>query len=270
MRESNPSMSTLTEPPAQRHSPVSRAMLLYVTVLVALSALAWSIVWFRGHVLHKPYPYNTLLYDPEVRFSDWTDCTIRIEHFGESNLLGRTDVGSGYGYPAPTVYLFLVFVRLFHNSLRAYLIAASLVFVGTTLLFSAYVRRLARDSLAQVAIWLTLALGFPALILLDRGNIEVFLWLFVLLGIVAFVRNSPYTAALLFALAASMKIYPLIFLLLFVPRRQYRAIALGVFAVCALSWLAIVGIGPDIRETLHVMSHNAALVRNLFFVQLSP
>jgi Glycosyltransferase family 87 len=263
-------MPILAEPSSQTRSLVSRAILLYIIVLVGLSASAWSIALFRGHVLHEPFPRNSLLYVREVQFTDWTDCTRRIEHFGESNLLGRTDVGAGYGYPAPTVYLFLIFIRLFHNSLRAYLVAASATFMVSTLLFSAHVRRLARDRLPQIAIWLTLVLGFPALFLMDRGNIEVFLWLFVLLGIVAFVRDSQYTAALLFALAGSMKIYPLIFLLLFIPRRQYKALALGAFAVCAFSGLAIVGIGPNIRETLHAISHNASLVRVAYFFHLSP
>jgi Glycosyltransferase family 87 len=263
-------MPILDKPSSQTYSIVSRAILLYVIVLVGFSAVAWSIVSFRGYMLRQPYPRNTPLFNPEVRFSDWTVCVTRIEHFGESNLLGRTDVGAGYGYPAPTVYLFLIFIRLFHNSLRAYLVAASAIFMVSALLFSVHVRRLARDRLPQLAIWLTLVLGFPALFLVDRGNIEVFLWLFVLLGIMAFVRNSPYTAALLFALAGSMKIYPLIFLLLFIPRRQYKAAALGAFAVCAFSGLAIVGIGPDISETLHAISHNAALVKDAYFVHLSP
>ena len=261
---------TLDARSTKTHSPVSRAIVLYILILAGLSALALGMVTFRGRVLHKPYPYNTLLYDPNFRFSDWTDCTRRIEHFGESNLLGRTDVGAGYGYPAATVYLFLIFIRLFHDSLRAYLVAGLSIFIGSTLLFSSHVRRLARDGLPQIAIWLTLVLGFPTWFLIDRGNIEVFLWLFVLLGIVSFIRNAPYTAALLFALAGSMKIYPLIFLLLFIPRRQYKAAAVGALAVCAFSGLAIWGIGPDIHETLHAISHNASLVKNAYFVHMNP
>jgi hypothetical protein len=267
----NQDMPDLDEPFSQAHALVSRAILLYVIVLIALSTSALCIVYFRGQVLHKPYPYNTLLYDPNYLFTDWTDCTRRIEHFGESNLLGPSDAGPGYGYPAATVYLFLIFIRLSHNSLAAYLVAALAAFVVSTLLFSAHVHRLSRDGLAQVAIWLTLVAGFPAWFLIDRGNIEVFLWLFVLLGIVAFIRNSPYIGALLFGLAASMKIYPLIFLLLFLPRRQYKAAALGVFAFCALSCLAIVGINPhNIGETLDALSRNAIIVRNAYFVHMNP
>jgi hypothetical protein len=88
-------MPILAEPSSQTRSLVSRAILLYIIVLVGLSASAWSIALFRGHVLHEPFPRNSLLYVREVQFTDWTDCTRRIEHFGESNLLGRTDVGAG-------------------------------------------------------------------------------------------------------------------------------------------------------------------------------
>lgn len=267
---SNNDRPTLPRASSQARSLVSRAILIYVVVLLGLSALALTIVCLRRYVFHEPYPQNTLLYDPAALFSDWTDCTKRIEHFGESNLLGRTDVGPGYGYPASTVYLFLIFIRCFHDSLLAYLVAALSVFVLSALLFWAAARRLSGSVLSQIAIWLTLIGGFPTWFLIDRGNIEVFLWLFVLLGILAFIRNLSYSAALFFALAASMKIYPLIFLLLFIPRRQYKAAALGALAACIISCLAIVGIGPNIHETLNAISHNAAIVKNAYFVHFSP
>jgi hypothetical protein len=251
------------EPTTPTQAVVTRAILLYVLVLAGLFVFAYSIVSIRAYVLHLPYPYNTLQYDPSVRFTDWTDCAKRIQHFGESNLL------EGYGYPPATVYVFLPFVKLFRNSLHAYLFAAISIFILGALFFSVRVRRITKDKLPQISIWLTLIMGFPASNVLDRGNIEVFLWLFVLLGIVAFVRDWPYTAALLFAIAASMKIYPLLFLLLFIPRRQYKAAVAGGVAVCVLTFFAILGIGPDIQNTVHTMGHNANIVSDVYFVRLN-
>ena len=250
----------------QTRSMVTRAILLYILVLSGLFFFAYITVSVRAYVLHRPYPYNTLLYDPTVRFTDWTDCAKRIQHFGEPNLLGAN---GGYGYPAATVYLFLLFVKFFHNSLHAYLFAALATFILSTLFFSVRVRRLTKDKLPQIAIWLTLIMGYPLLFLLDRGNIEVFLWLFVLLGVLAFIRNRPYTAAMLFAIAASMKIYPVLFLLLLLPKRQYKAAAFGAVAVGVLSFLAILGIGPDVRDTMQTMSNNAAAIKEVYFVRLN-
>ena len=84
--------------------------------------------------------------------------------------------------------------------------------------------------------------------LLDRGNIEAVIWVLVLLGIVAYTRNRMLASAILWALAASMKIFPGLLFLLFLARRKYRMFALAVTATVAFAVLALAGIGPTIRQ----------------------
>ena len=51
---------------------------------------------------------------------------------------------------------------------------------------------------------------------------EGFLWVVVALGLTAFVARHHKTAAVLFGLAASMKMFPGILLLLLLARKRYK------------------------------------------------
>jgi hypothetical protein len=220
---------------------------------VALTAFAWCIAGVRGHILHEPYPRNTVFFIPEVRFSDFTDLSQRVPHWHEPHLLSRTDIRPNYpypySYPAPTFYVFVVFVRLFPlHPLRAYLIFVLLSFLLATCFLSLRVRRATQKKLPQIAIWSTLLLGFPLQFLIDRGNIEAFIWLLIVLGIVAFTRNRMLVAAIAWGLAASMKVFPGLLFVLFLVRRKFGTFVVAIAATAAFSILALAGIGPTIHE----------------------
>jgi len=87
--------------------------------------------------------------------------------------------------------------------------------------------------------------SFPILGLLQRGNIELLLWIFASCGIWAYLRHRDNAAAVLWALAGATKLYPLVFLLLLLPRRRYRAFALGVAAFVTVSVLSMWYLGPS-------------------------
>ncbi|SEG00400.1 Protein of unknown function [Bryocella elongata] len=100
------------------------------------------------------------------------------------------------------------------------------------------------------------ALSFPIPALLERGNIELFLWIFASLGVVAFVRGRNNLAAVLWALAAATKLYPVLFFALFLARRKYGAFALAIAAFIAASWLAMFWLGPSVSLAFHGSLHN--------------
>jgi Glycosyltransferase family 87 len=226
-----------------------------VVTFLALTAFAWCIVGIRGPILHKPYPGNTLFYVPEVRFSDFLDLSERVPHWREPHVLSRTDIKTThpypypYPYPAPSFYVFVTFVRLFPiHPLRAFLIFVFLSFFLATCLFSLRIKRATPKKLPQIAIWSTLLLGFPLQFLIDRGNIEAVIWLLVLLGVVAFARNRMLISAILWSLAASMKIFPGLLFVLFLARRRFGTFVVAIAATVAFSLLALAGIGPTIHQ----------------------
>jgi hypothetical protein len=95
---------------------------------------------------------------------------------------------------------------------------------------------------------LTLVLmSFPIVRLVNQGNIELVLWIFAAAGCLAYVREKDDLAAVLWGLAAAMKLYPIVLLILLVPRRRYRAIAVGLATFVGTTVLSLAWLGPTIE-----------------------
>ena len=199
-------------------------------------------------------------------YSDFTYLAERVAHFGEPDMLSRTDLKGPFPYPVPSIYAYLFFIRLFPNPLAAYLVFAILSFFVATCWFSLHVKRIAPGWLPQVAVWSTLLFGFPLFFLIIRGNIEAVIWVLILLGIVAYTHNRMLTSAILWALAASMKITPGLLFVLFLAKRRYRIFAIAIAVTVAVSVLALAGVGPTIRQALSDNSKSAPYLRDTYIL----
>ena len=89
-------------------------------------------------------------------------------------------------------------------------------------------------------------ISFPIQRLVHQGNIELVLWMFTALGVLAFIRGWDDAAAVLWGLAAAMKLFPVILLILLLPRRKWRAFAEGVGTFLLASVFALWWLGPSI------------------------
>ena len=105
--------------------------------------------------------------------------------------------------------------------------------------------------------------SFPIAGLIQRGNIEIFLWIFAALGTWAFLNGKDEQAALLWSLAAATKLYPIVLLVLLLPRRKYRAFALGVISFVVSSLLAMWYLGPTIPIAFHGSMANVFLYQGV-------
>jgi hypothetical protein len=243
-----------------------------VITFLALTAFAWCIVGIRGAILHKPYPGNTLFHNPEFRFSDFLDLSERVPHWREPHVLSRTDIKTTYPYPGPypyptpSFYVFIFFVRVFADPLVGYLAFVVLTFWTATAFRSLRVYRMTPKKLPQIAIWATLLFGFPLQFLIDRGNIEAVIWVLILLGAVAYARKRTLTSALLWSIAASMKIFPGLLFLLFLARRKFGTFVVAIAATVTFSLLALAGIGPTIRQAAVDSSKSAPSLMDSYII----
>jgi glycosyl transferase family 87 len=234
---------------------VGKGLRTYVLTFLLLTAVPWCAFGIGGDMLHD-----------SSAFADFTDIAARVAHFGEADMLTRTDFNVFFPYPLPSIYAFLFFIRLFPNPLAAYLTFALLSFFVAAGCLSWRIMRIAPEWLPQVAIWSTLLLGYPLIFLISRGNIEAVMWVLVLLGIVAFTRNRMLISAILWALAASMKIVPGLLCLLFLARRKYRIFAIAVALTVAFSVLGLAGVGPTISQAFSDSSKSAPYLRDTFIL----
>lgn len=181
----------------------------YWGLIIGLFATAIVIVVIRGRVFHLSYPYNTFLFDPSLRFSDFTMFQPRFEHFGHPEFFAQ----SGFPYADyPCVYppfmwtVMLPLYRMPNTTPYAHFLVIALAASGLAL---ALVRSLvARDMRAGVA-W---AFGFMALaayyplILIDKLNEEI-AWIVVALGLLVLDHRRSLLPASFFVVAAAIKIF---------------------------------------------------------------
>jgi len=94
------------------------------------------------------------------------------------------------------------------------------------------------------------AISFPIVRLVHEGNVELAVWVLTGAGAWAYLKDSRGTddaAAVLWGLAAAMKLYPAVLLILLLPRRRWRAFAVGVATFVAATLLALWWLGPTMR-----------------------
>lgn len=107
------------------------------------------------------------------------------------------------------------------------------------------------------------AVSFPIEGLALRGNIELFVWIFTATGIWAFLRDRDKTAAVLWGLAAAMKLYPIIFLLLLATKLRFRAFVLGLVGFATASALSMAYLGPNMSMALRRSLRNVFGYQNI-------
>ena len=93
--------------------------------------------------------------------------------------------------------------------------------------------------------------SFPIAGLLQQGNIELFMWIAAGLGTWLFLRGKDDAAAVLWGVAAAMKLYPVILLSLLLPKGKWRAFGVGVATVAGVTLLSAMWLGPSISVAWH-------------------
>lgn len=219
----------------------------FLHIFWVLALVAFGLTILVGYVEFRlgfpPPHYNPLggsRYDDLLEYLP----TFRLLHTGA---FFHNPSTSPVAYPPFAAILFALTYH-FSNPVAFYLtVAACALAVGFWGVYRGLIQHGMTRSVAALFPLTILVTSFPIVGLLQRGNIEMFLWIFAAAGTWAFLRGHDFVAAVLWALAASTKLYPAIFLILLIPRRSYRAFAVGVAGSLISSILSMWYIGPDIK-----------------------
>ena len=241
----------MIEPATQdRSEDVGRRLRLFLLVdgLLTGICLLTELICFR---LGLPAKY----YKPwfiGIKFNDFLSYMPRFQFLHGPRFFDFS-LPWPFSYPAPGAFLYALFYSAGPKyALTVFLATSLVIFFGAALLLrGALVRRglAVRWSYSKMAAGVLLA--FPFWFCEQRGNLEIIVWLFVVLGVWALTQNRGYGAATCFGLAASLKLVPFVYLALLVPRRQYKQLSLGlaVFAGALVAGYAF--IGPTIPIAYH-------------------
>jgi hypothetical protein len=106
-------------------------------------------------------------------------------------------------------------------------------------------------------------ISFPIERLVHQGNVEIVLWMLTALGVLAFLRGHDDAAAVLWGLAAAMKMFPVVLLVLLLPPKKWRAFAVGVGTFVGATVWSLWWLGPSIRVAW------AGTMQNMFGYQVA-
>lgn len=235
-----------------------------ITVLLAL--LCAAVIGVNRFILHWGEPYNS----PFLPFRHFCDFWAFHDRFGSYHTLAfySTRGGSVFSYPAPLSLLYELFFLAHHNQHSIFTVATTLPVLALALLFArAMVAGGVSRTGAALFVASSLLLSYPFWFEYLLGNIEICVFLITAFGLLAWLRGNLYLAAALIGAAGSMKLFPFVYLALFLSRRQYRQFAFGLLAAAVLYpvsvWLAC----PSFSVAFPAMrSASAALGKGLLLV----
>lgn len=215
---------------------------LYASFALTSASLLFSML---ARVFKLPFPYTyPYYYSPGNLTSDFTAFRPKFASYGTSAFF--TTQNGYFMYPAPLAHIIRFFFRLSHPMVFFFVV---LLLIGAilTVAFALVLRRRGL-SWNQTILFTagTLITSYPYLFLLQRWNVEVFVWLPSMFGIWFFCTGRYRAAALCFGVATSLKLYPFMFFGLFLPRRKYGAMALGAATAILITVVSLWWIGPTL------------------------
>ncbi len=210
---------------------------------VILSLVAIAVFLFRYLVLHRhdvaAPGWGYYYYWPIGRHPHFPDIIFFVERFKHlhtpeffSNDPRVTRYEAPFMYPAAAAFLYAFFYA-FPHAVNTYLHFIVLCVVSLGALFAyALVTRGIQPILAIVLVTACTIFSYPFWFAYGTANVEFCIFLLLLGGVAAFSTRHKNVAAFLFGLAAGMKIFPFVFVALFLARKQYKQIVLaGVVAL---------------------------------------
>ena len=146
--------------------------------------------------------------------------------------------------------VYILFNRVFREPLYAYLLFIIIsVTAAAAGLIAALFSSANRWQLAGV-VGVSAILSYPLIFLLERGNMEGFVWAVLAVELTAFVLRHHKTAGILFALAASMKVFPGLLLLLLFARKRYKELVVSMVAFGVFTVIGLWALNPSIPAAI--------------------
>ncbi len=182
----------------------------WLSAFLHIAATAAAILW----LLPLTTPHS-VLFPPGANYADILVYRGRFTVYHTLKFF-TSRAFSGFAYPPGAAPIYEAFYRT-SNALQTYLTLASITTIAALAAAWLYLHRKGISSYLPRL----LLFSFPLVILIQRANIEIILWIIVALGLLAYRRGLVIIAAILFGLAASIKLYPIFLIGLFLKRKQY-------------------------------------------------
>lgn len=241
---------------------------LWTVIFAAVSACFHAFFRF---VLHRHgHLVNPLsLMNSHDRFYDFT---IFIDKFKLFHTSAFFQFGFPINYPAPVCLFFEIFFKFAApHSLLVFVVFCVLAFIIPAIFFArTLIRRGIATGQALLFCAIICLLSWPVLLIVDGGNAEVIVWLTMLIAMWAYATGREWLAAALFGIAASMKLFPFVFLALFLSRRHVGKLLFGAATFLIVSVLSLKILGPTVAIAYRGITFGLAFFKTNYMAQWHP
>jgi hypothetical protein len=254
-------------------TPISlpQPLRLFWSLTLGLSLLCVAVMTGEKYLLHRAYPYTF----PFIKFQRWPDffCfNFRFRHFHSAGFFSTSPrLGTTFMYPAPAALLYEGFYSIHRHSLFFFFaLTGALVLCLTFILGKVILSRGLRSSTTAFFLGSLLLLSYPLWFEYTLANMEICIFLIVAFGLLAYLRGHLLLAAVLIGIAGSMKIFPLVYLALFLSRKKYREFALGILVAIVVNLAALWAVCPSLAQSYRGIQNGLAAFRLTYMLPFLP
>jgi hypothetical protein len=248
--------------PMDRPNKLAPATRLFLQVQIFLTLLCFGVEAFCAFVLHLDGDFTYPLKTRSQTAWDFTLFTEQFRYFHHPEFFLIRE----FPYPAPVAIPYAIFFSSSHP-LRLFISFILTTFLLAGLIFARAMRRRGVSALkADLFVLASLLLAYPLWFDLKQGNIEICVWILIAFGVWAFCKGRGYPAAAAFGIAGSMKIFPFVYVALFLTRRKYREVAFAAFTAACSTLISLWLVGPNIVDTWRKINSGIAFFRTTFML----
>ncbi len=237
----------------------SRKITLLATIV--LVGFVWAVVfhYFLGFYFHVPYPFNTFLSMPKDFFGDFLFTLPDVKRFVPYSQI------DGWMVYFPLAYILLIpFAYIKNKILASFIFAFGFVFF----LIFMNIKFLYAKNLMKVEnfrnIFIMTFLSYPFLYMIDRGNLDMYLFM-VFVGFVYLFKSKKYLlSAVLIGLANAMKPFSALFLILFLFKKRYKEFFLSLFLTLILVIGGFLFFKGGFFNQVHIYHANLVMFKKLW------
>lgn len=207
----------------------------------------------------KP-PFNSFVYPSYKALCDFVEVLPFIKDFNP------------YKFVTPWIAYFpLAYIVLFPFTLIKNAIFAYCIFLSIFLAFfiPVNVKMFACKSLSKLQnfqnIFILTFLSYPFLYAVDKGNLDLFLFIILALAVYTFKKEKYFISAVLFAFENAMKPFPVLFLLLFLYKKRYKEFFLSILLSGLLVLGGFMALNGDFFDKISVFIQDIGLMSGIYY-----
>ena len=228
-----------------------------VTIIIIGYALITFFYYYQGLVLGMGYPRNTFLPDPVASFGDYFGVVDQWKAFRFNG------VGYGLAY-FPSTYLIADLFSHIHSrilGLRLFILTFFCFFLIYTYL---NVKSKTNNIETIQNVFVCVFMTYPVLFTIKTANFEIFIFIFLCVFVYLYRQGKFALSSIPLAMVISMKVFPAVFLILFIADKKYKEIFLTIIAVLIFSLLPLIIFKGGFRGGLDVYLGNLRASQKMY------